>query len=293
MQMTENKYSGLVADLLPNIQLMKIVGHYFFRFSSGSTMLSKLYSTMHLLLFLVQYVFLIVNLAMNTSEVNELTANTITVLHFTHAITKFVYVALNGKHVYRTFNIWNQSNSHPLFAESDARYHAIALAKMRKNLYTITTLTVGSCVGESSNWVAHWALNSHWNTSVRIFAAWSTITFFGESVKGVFDKETNETYFVEVPRLPMKSFYPWDAMAGLLYWATFLFQVTLNTEIHLEWGIYRVSSHLVSRLRSTFCCSQCWHAICQTFSSPPGSRSLASNCSTWCTCVYFQYLHGK
>lgn len=148
MQMSQNKYSGLVADLMPNIQLMKLVGHYFFRFSAGSTFLSKIYSTVHLCFFLLQYAFLITNLAANTSEVNELTANTITVLHFTHTITKFLYVALNGKQVYRTFNIWNQSNSHPLFAESDARYHAIALAKMRKNLYMITSLTVGTVVGE-------------------------------------------------------------------------------------------------------------------------------------------------
>lgn len=56
--------------------------------------------------------------------------------------------------------------------------------------------------------------------------AWSIITFFGDSVKGVYDKETNETYFVEVPRLPIKSFYPWNAMSGLPYIATFAFQVT-------------------------------------------------------------------
>lgn len=55
--------------------------------------------------------------------------------------------------------------------------------------------------------------------------AWSVITFFGESVKGVFDKETNETYFVEVPRLPFKSYYPWNAMTGIAYMGTFAFQV--------------------------------------------------------------------
>lgn len=56
-------------------------------------------------------------------------------------------------------------------------------------------------------------------------AAWSTITFFGDSVKGVFDKATNETYYVEVPRLPMKSYYPWNAMSGVAYVGTFAFQV--------------------------------------------------------------------
>lgn len=148
MQMSQNKYTGLVADLMPNIRLMKLVGHYFFRFDSGSVFLSKVYSTVHCTLFMMQYVFLIINLILNTGEVNELTANTITVLHFTHTITKFLYVGANGKQVYRTMNIWNQSNSHPLFAESDARYHSIALAKMRKNLYMITTLTIGAVFSE-------------------------------------------------------------------------------------------------------------------------------------------------
>lgn len=58
-----------------------------------------------------------------------------------------------------------------------------------------------------------------------IITAWSIITFFGESVKGVFDKDTNETYYVEVPRLPIKSYYPWDAMSGMKYIGTFIFQV--------------------------------------------------------------------
>lgn len=39
------------------------------------------------------------------------------------------------------------------------------------------------------------------------------------------DKATNETYFVEVPRLPLKSWYPWDAMGGIAYVGSFIFQV--------------------------------------------------------------------
>lgn len=102
----------------------------------------------------------------------------------------------------RTFNIWNQSHTHPLFAESDARYQAIALGKMRKLLLMVMVVTVGSVV------------------------AWTTITFFGESVKGAFDKTTNETYYVEVPRLPIKSWYPWDAMGGVWLVVSFVFQVS-------------------------------------------------------------------
>lgn len=223
MQVSQSKYTGLVADMMPNIRLMRLVGHFMHRFSSGSTFLSKVYSTIHLMLFLVQFVFLVINLALNTGEVNELTANTITVLHFTHTIIKFLYVAMNGKAVYRTFNIWNQPNSHPLFAESDARYHSIALAKMRKNFYFITTLTILTVIGESIR-----ESNRDLGTNFYHYhfaTAWTTITFFGESVKGVFDKETNETYHVEIPRLPVKSFYPWNAMSGIAYMGSFAFQV--------------------------------------------------------------------
>lgn len=148
MQVQQKQYSGLVADLMPNIRLMRFLGHFLNKFSDGSAFLNKMYSMTHLILMLLQFICLIVNLALNTSEVNELTANTITVLHFTHTITKFCYLAFNNKDFYRTFNIWNQSNSHPLFAESDARYHSIALAKMRKNLYTITGLTIATVVCE-------------------------------------------------------------------------------------------------------------------------------------------------
>lgn len=201
MQVQQKQYTGLVADLLPNIRLMRFVGHFLNKFSDGSAFLNKMYSWGNLLLMLLQFVLILVNLGMNTGEVNELTANTVTALHFTHTITKFCYVAMNNKNVYRTFNIWNQAISHPLFAESDARYHAIALAKMRKNLYMITGLTLATVVG------------------------WSGITFFGESVKGAFDKETNETYYIEVPRLPIKSYYPFNAFHGIGWLGAFIFQV--------------------------------------------------------------------
>lgn len=146
MQVQQKQFTGLVADLMPNIRLMRFLGHFLHKLSNGPSFLNTLYSFMHLTLMLLQFICIIVNLALNTSEVNELTANTVTALHFTHTITKFSYLAINNKNFYRTFNIWNQSNSHPLFAESDARYHSIALAKMRKNLYMITGLTLATVV---------------------------------------------------------------------------------------------------------------------------------------------------
>lgn len=54
----------------------------------------------------------------------------------------------------RTLGIWNQPNSHPLFIESNNRYHALALKKMRRLLYIIVIWTVFSGVGE-----VLWVLN--------------------------------------------------------------------------------------------------------------------------------------
>lgn len=148
MQVQQKQFTGLVADLMPNIRLMRLLGHFLHKLSNGPSFLNTLYSFLHLTLMLLQFICIVVNLALNTSEVNELTANTVTALHFMHTITKFSYLAMNNKNFYRTFNIWNQSNSHPLFAESDARYHSIALAKMRKNFYMITGLTMATVTGK-------------------------------------------------------------------------------------------------------------------------------------------------
>lgn len=65
-------------------------------------------------------------------------------------------------------------------------------------------------------------------TTVASCLAWTTLTFFGESVAGKFDKATNETYYVEIPRLPIKSWYPWNAMGGMMYVISFAFQVSIT-----------------------------------------------------------------
>uniref|UniRef100_A0A336MKK0 Odorant receptor n=1 Tax=Culicoides sonorensis TaxID=179676 RepID=A0A336MKK0_CULSO len=201
MEVQPVKYQGLVADLVPNIRLMESVGHFIFKYAQGPVMIRKLYSWVTLGLVTFQFGCMLLNLAQNTGDVNELTANTITVLFFTHSLIKFLYVAVNSESFYRTWGIWNQANVHPLFAESDARYHSISLSKMRKLLVMVM------------------------GTTLFGVAAWTVITFFGESVKGVFDKATNETYIVDIPRLPIKATYPWDAMHGFFYWLSFVFQV--------------------------------------------------------------------
>lgn len=73
MQVQSPKYQGLVADLLPNIRIMQAIGHFIFRYVSGPIFIRKLYSSAHLILFMLQYFFLMANLIQNMNEVSELT----------------------------------------------------------------------------------------------------------------------------------------------------------------------------------------------------------------------------
>ena len=114
------------------------------------------------------------NLVLESKDVDDLTANTITMLFFTHSVVKVVYFAVRSKLFYRTLAIWNNPNSHPLFAESNARYHSIALTKMRRLLFCVGAFTILSVI------------------------SWTSLTFMGDSVKKVVDPITNETSIVEV-----------------------------------------------------------------------------------------------
>ncbi|XP_049824774.1 odorant receptor coreceptor isoform X2 [Aethina tumida] len=204
--MMKFKVAGLVADLMPNIRLMQGAGHFMLNYhadNSGALHTLRLgYCCVHLVLMLFQYGTILGNLVVDREDVNELAANTITTLFFAHCITKFIYFALRSKLFYRTLGIWNQANSHPIFLESNNRYHALALKKMRRLLVIIVCATLFSGI------------------------AWTAITFVGDSVKSKKDPENeNETITVEIPRLLIKSWYPWDAMSGTAYYATLVFQV--------------------------------------------------------------------
>jgi len=99
--MQPSKYTGLVADLMPNIRAMKYSGLFMHNFTGGSAFMKKVYSSVHLVFLLMQFTFILVNMALNAEEVNELSGNTITTLFFTHCITKFIYLAVNQKNFYR------------------------------------------------------------------------------------------------------------------------------------------------------------------------------------------------
>ncbi|KAK9872848.1 hypothetical protein WA026_019636 [Henosepilachna vigintioctopunctata] len=56
--------------------------------------------------------------------------------------------------------------------------------------------------------------------------AWTSITFVGPSVHETKDPENkNETIIVEIPRLLIKAWYPWNTMSGMSYYITLVFQV--------------------------------------------------------------------
>lgn len=198
MSLQQQKYQGLVADLMPNIRWMQGCGHFLFKYTSGPVLLRKIYSFTHLTLCFLQYAFICVNMGLNMDEGNELTANTVTVLFFTHSLVKLTFFALTSDNFYTTLNVWNQANAHPLFAESDARYRALTLAKMRKLFMFVVCFTL-------------FAVTS-----------WTTITFFGESVKFVYDPSTNSSFTEEIPRLPIKSWYPWNSWNKPWYYISFV-----------------------------------------------------------------------
>lgn len=75
MQVQQPKYLGLVSDLLPNIRLMQTFAHFIFRYVTGPILIRKVYSTITLVLILFQFVCILMNLALNTDEVSELTCN--------------------------------------------------------------------------------------------------------------------------------------------------------------------------------------------------------------------------
>ncbi|XP_077288453.1 odorant receptor co-receptor isoform X2 [Arctopsyche grandis] len=201
--LTKFKVHGLVADLMPNINLMKAFGYFLFNYYQGMhfVIFRKVYSCFHFILIFLQFALILVNMALTSGDVDELTANTITVLFFAHSIIKYIYFGIMSKSFYRTLSTWNQTNSHPLFAESDARFHSTAVTKMRRLLYAVMIGTIISVI------------------------AWITITFFGESTRRMKLPDVNETVIEEVPRLPIKAFYPFFNFSGPMYILCFAYQV--------------------------------------------------------------------
>ncbi|XP_069691382.1 odorant receptor coreceptor isoform X2 [Periplaneta americana] len=204
--MYKARLHGLVADLWPLIRIMQMTGFFLLDYhedmSFGWTSIRAGYSGTVSGLMVIQFLLLFLNLMHQAEDVNDLTANTITVLFFVHSITKFFYFAIRRNKFYRTLATWNNANSHPLFAENHARHHATAVGSMRRLVMYVVAVTVLSGF------------------------AWTGITFVGDSVHEIADPENaNETIIEELPRLMVRSWYPWNAMSGGGYFVSFIIQL--------------------------------------------------------------------
>ncbi|KAL1114879.1 hypothetical protein AAG570_007703 [Ranatra chinensis] len=200
--MEKQKMHGLVGDVWPNLQMMKYSGHWILEYDQGNRPLRLAYCWITSLLMVVQVVFLFCFLLLETYDADQMAAATITLLFFLHGITKFVYFAARNRYFYRTIGAWNQVNSHPLFAESNARHRATALKRIRRLLTLIGVITVFSVV------------------------SWVTVTFLDEPMRTIRDPENVTSFLqVEVPQLMIDSWYPWDARTGFAYISTFIYQL--------------------------------------------------------------------
>ncbi|NP_001303637.1 odorant receptor coreceptor [Cimex lectularius] len=185
---------------------MQLTGHWLLEYheeNGGIMRLLRLaYCWITTLLILVQFGFLVCFLILETYDADQMAAATITTLFFLHSVTKYLYFALRSKYFYRTLSAWNQVNSHPLFAESNARHRATALSRMRKLLMIIGVGTIFSVL------------------------AWTTVTFLDEPYRDITDPDdVNSTITVEVPQLMVDAWYPWDARNGMAYFLTFIYQL--------------------------------------------------------------------
>ncbi|XP_075218711.1 odorant receptor co-receptor [Lycorma delicatula] len=223
--MQKVKMNGLIGDLWPHIRLMQLTGHWLLEYHENNEsimrLFRKIYCTLTTILVLVQFIFIFIFLVFYTYDSDQMAAGTITVLFFLHSITKYLYFAFRSKYFYRTFSAWNQMNSHPLFAESNARYRAIALTRMRKLLLIIGIGTIFS-----------------------VFA-WTGIIFLDGTTRDIPDPENaNLTIVEEMPRLMMYSWYPWDAKTGMWHTISFGYQF---------YWLFIALSH-ANLLDVTFCC---------------------------------------
>uniref|UniRef100_A0A0U5AEG0 Odorant receptor n=1 Tax=Reticulitermes speratus TaxID=60591 RepID=A0A0U5AEG0_9NEOP len=197
---------GLVADLWPLIRIMQMTGFFLLDYhedmSFGWTSIRTGYASTVSCFMVIQYLLLFINLMKQAEDVNDLTANTITVLFFLHSLIKFFYFAIRRAKFYRTLATWNNANSHPLFSENQSRHHATAVGSMRR---LVMNVGIGTIVSGF---------------------AWTAITFIGDSVHEIRDPDNfNETIFEEVPRLMLRSWYPWNALSGGGYVVSFIIQI--------------------------------------------------------------------
>lgn len=101
MQVQPQKYTGLVADLLPLFKLMRYFGHFLYKYTPGAPLIKLLYALVTFLICITQFFFLVLNMLHDADEINELTANTITVFFFVQSFIKLLYCGLNRRMFYK------------------------------------------------------------------------------------------------------------------------------------------------------------------------------------------------
>lgn len=117
---------------------------------------------------------------MGTNFVNEFsnkkdrTVNFITMLFFAQPIVKYIYFGSRSKLMLAAFESWDEPNSNPLFDDSNARYRASAISKMRKVLSNVMI------------------------ASILTIICWIGITFFEEPYRMRINIVTNESWYEEV-----------------------------------------------------------------------------------------------
>lgn len=227
--MQKLRKQGLVLDLWPNLRLIQLSGIFFSAYHDDNSTLMrlvrKLYSWLVTVVLFTQYAFLVVYVITDAHDADQRAAYSVTILFFTHTLIKFVYFSTNNGQMCRTLAMWNNPNSHPLFTESNTRHRAIAVSRMRKLLFFAGGVTIFSTI------------------------SWTTITFVGDSMRLVPDPETeNGTMLMEVPRLMLPSYYPFDVMHGVPYIIVFALQAR---------SIYSCCFYLHFKLRFLPCSKKC------------------------------------
>uniref|UniRef100_A0A8D9F8H1 Odorant receptor coreceptor n=1 Tax=Cacopsylla melanoneura TaxID=428564 RepID=A0A8D9F8H1_9HEMI len=144
-----NKH-GLVGDLWPNIRLMHLTGMFILEFhedsSPGTQMLRFAYCWIVTVLLLAQYAGLVVFVVGLNYSNDLLAGGVVTALFFAHGLFKYIYVGLKNKSFYRVLSSWNNANSHPVFSESNARYRARSLSRMKRVLTIICVWTSATII---------------------------------------------------------------------------------------------------------------------------------------------------
>lgn len=211
--MQKIRKQGLVADLWPNIRLMQLSGlfisEYYDDNSALMRLIRKMYSWTVFGLVFMNYLFMGLWAATQSYNADQRATHAVTILFFTHSLIKFIFFSSKTENFYRVLASWNNANSHPLFAESNARHRATSLGRMRKLLTTVGSITIFATV------------------------SWTVVTFIGDSTHEVPDPETvNETMIIEVPRLMVPATYPFDVSHGMAHIGVLVYQVKTNILIN-------------------------------------------------------------